>query len=213
VEIRKAADGRAALAAWLRSDWSSPAARQEIEFRLQVWNATTDLIERPRLDRLWDHWVRLKILEGFREPAWERLPEDLRWVEAATAAPEAGEWRARPGDAAWDLLSGGTGRIADVAACAKAGELPGGCPMREAHRAQAALDLIRRIARGMERRPVEDPILLLAPAEAGPFTILDGHKRAAAAYLAAVLDGKGNAVGPLSAYLGVSPAPSPLRRG
>ncbi|HEY7675547.1 MAG TPA: hypothetical protein VIG69_00645, partial [Candidatus Methylomirabilis sp.] len=110
MEIRNEVGGPAVLAAWLRSDWNSPA-RPEIEFRLFVWNAGTELIERPRLDRRWDHWVRVKLLEGLREPVWDRLPEDVRWVEAAATAADVADWRARPGDAAWDLLSGGSGRI------------------------------------------------------------------------------------------------------
>jgi hypothetical protein len=212
MEIGKEVDGRAVLAAWLRNDWNSPAARQEIEFRLYVWNVGADLIERPRLDRPWDHWVRVKLLEGLREPVWERLPEDIRWMEATAAVADVAGWYARPGDTAWEILSGGSGRIADVAACARAGDLPRGCPVREAHRCQTALDSIKRIARGMDRRPIADPFILLAPAEAGPCTILDGHKRAAAAHWVATLDGRAQDVGPLTAYVGVSPQPSPFRR-
>ena len=211
MEIRNEMSDPAVLAAWLRSDWNSPA-RPEIEFRLFVWNVGTELIERPRLDRRWDHWVRVKLLEGLREPVWNRLPEDVRWMEAAATAADVAGWRTRPGDAAWDILSGGSGRIADVAACARAGELPRGLPVREAPQCQAALDLIRRIARGIERRPITDPIILLAPAPSGPFTILDGHKRAAAAHWIAKLDGRADAAPTLHAYVGISPQPSPLRR-
>jgi len=212
VEIGKEVNGRAVLAAWLKNDWNATAARQEIEFRLYLWNAGADLIARPRLDSPWDHWVRLKVLEGFREPVWERLPEGIRWFEATANPADVAEWRARPGDATWEIFSGGSGRIADVAACARAGELPRGCPMREAPRCQASLDLIKRTARGIDRRPLLDPFLLLAPAEPGPFTILDGHKRAAAAHWVAALDGNARAVGPLTAYVGISPQPSPFRR-
>ncbi len=201
-------DGRAVLAAWLRSDWNSPA-RPEIEFRLAIWNVGTDLIERPRLDSRWEHWVRVKLLEGLKAPVWERLPEDTRWMEASATPADIAEWRTRHGDAVWDILSGGSGRIADVAACARAGQLPRGCPVREAHQCQTALDLIKRIARGLDRRPIVDPILVLAPAESGPFTILDGHKRAAAAHWVATLDGRPDAVGPLLAYVGISPQLSP----
>lgn len=211
MEIRNEVSGPAVLAAWLRSDWNSPA-RPEIEFRLFVWNVGTELIERPRLDRRWDHWVRVKLLEGLREPVWNRLPEDVRWMEAAAAAADVAGWRTRPGDAAWDILSGGSGRIADVAACARAGELPRGLPVREAPQCQAALDLIRRIARGIERRPITDPIILLAPAPSGPFTVLDGHKRAAAFHWVAALDGRAADVGGLAAYVGISPHHSPFRR-
>lgn len=211
MEIRNEVEGPAVLAAWLRSDWNSPA-RQEIESRLFVWNVGADLIERPRLDRRWDHWVRLKVLEGFKEPVWERLPEDIRWMEAVATPDEVAEWRVRPGDAAWDILSGGSGRIADVAACARAGELPRSCLVREASQCQAALDLIRRMARGIERKPIADPLILLAPAATGPFTLLDGHKRAAAAHWVATLDGRPADVGALPIYLGISPRPSPFRR-
>ncbi len=212
MQILKEVDGRAVLAAWLQNDWHSAQARQEIEFRLSIWNVGMDLIERPRLDRPWDHWLRVKILEGFREPVWERLPEDIRWVEATATAADVAGWYARPGDSTWDILSGGSGRIAEVAACARAGELPRGCPVREAHRCQTALDTIKRIARGIDRRPIADPILLLAPAESGPFTTLDGHKRAAAAHWVATLDARPDAAGTLSAYVGISPQPSPFRR-
>ena len=211
MEIRNEVDGRAVLAAWLRSDWNSPA-RTEIEFRLFVWNTGTDLIEHPRLDRRWDHWVRVKLLEGLKDPVWERLPEDTRWVEAAVTPADVAGWRTRPEDAAWDLLSGGSGRIADVAACAHTGALPRGCPVREAHRCQASLDGITRIARGMDRRPIADPILLLAPREGGPFTILDGHKRAAAAHWVATLDGRPDSLGRLASYVGISDQPCPFRR-
>ena len=211
MEIRNDVDGRAVLAAWLRSDWNSPA-RPEIEFRLSIWNVGEDVIERPRLDSRWEHWVRVKLLEGLKEPVWERLPEDTLWKEASATPADVAEWRTRPGHAVWDLLSGGSGRIADMAACARAGQLPRGCPMREAHQCQAALDLIRRIARSLDRRPITDPILLLAPIKGGSFTILDGHKRAAAAYWVGVLDNRPDAVGPLPAYVGISTQPSPLRR-
>ena len=211
MEIRNEVDSRAVLAAWLRGDWNSPA-RQEIEFRLSVWNVGTELIERPRLDSRWEHWVRVKLLEGLKEPVWERLPVDTRWMEAAATPADVAEWRTRPGDAVWDMLSRGSGRIADVAACARAGQLPRGCPVREAHQCQTALDLIRRIARGLDRHPIADPILLLAPAESGPFTILDGHKRAAAAHWAATLDGRAADVAALAAYVGISPQPCPFRR-
>lgn len=211
MQIGKPVDGRAVLAAWLQNDWNS-AARQEIEFRLHVWNAGADLIERPRLDSLWDHWVRQKVLEGFREPVWERLPEDTRWVEALADPGEAGDWYVLPGDAAWDILSGGSGRIAQVAAGARAGELPRHVPVREAHRCQSCLDGVKRIARGIQRRPIRDPLLLLAPAEAGPYTVLDGHKRAAAAYWVAALEGRAADLDPLTAYVGISPQPTPFRR-
>lgn len=211
MEIRSEVSGPAVLAAWLRSDWNSPA-RPEIEFRLSIWNVGTELIERPRLDRRWDHWLRVKLLEGLREPVWGRLPEDVRWMEAVATAADVADWRARPGDASWDILSGGSGRIADVAACARAGELPRGCPVRQAPPCQAALDLIRRIARGIERKPITDPIILLAPAPGGPSTVLDGHKRAAAFHWAATLDGRAADVGGLTAYVGISPQPSPFRR-
>ncbi len=211
MQIRKEVDGRAVLAAWLMSDWNSPA-RPEIEFRLAIWNVDVDLIERPRLDSRWDHWVRVKLLEGLKEPVWERLPEDTRWMEAAATPADVAGWRSRPGEAGWDILSGGSGRIADVAACAHAGQLPRGCPMREAHQCQATLDLIRRMARGIERRPITDPVILLAPTEGGPFTILDGHKRAAAAHWVGALDGRPEAVGTLAVYLGISPQPCPFRR-
>ncbi len=212
MDIGEEVNGQAVLAAWLQNDWKAPRARQEIEFRLSIWNVGLDLIERPRLDRTWDHWVRVKILEGFREPVWERLPEDIRWMEVAVTPADVAGWFARPGDAGWEILSGGSGRIVDVAACARAGELPRGCPVREAHRCQTALDTTKRIARGLDRRPITDPILLLAPSENGPITILDGHKRAAAAYWVATLDGRPDAVSPLTAYVGVSPTPSPFRR-
>lgn len=212
MEIGKDVDGRAVLAAWLRNDWNSPQARQEIEFRLSIWNVGVDLIERPRLDRPWDHWVRVKLLEGLREPVWERLPDDIRWMEATVNPADVAGWLARPGDPTWEIFSGGSGRIADVAACARTGELPRGCPMREAHRCQTALDTVKRIARGIDRRPLADPYLLLAPSENGLFTILDGHKRAAAAHWVATLDGRPDAVGPLTAYLGISPQSSPFRR-
>ncbi len=211
MEIRKEVDDRAVLAAWLRSDWNSPA-RQEIEFRLFVWNVGADAIERPRLDSRWEHWMRVKLLEGLKEPVWERLPEDTRWKEANATPPDLAEWRTRPGDAAWDILSGGSGRIADVAACARSGQLPRGCPLHDAHQCQAALDLIRRVARALDRRPITDPILLLAPAESGPFTILDGHKRAAAAHWVATLDARPDAVESLPVYIGLSAQPSPFRR-
>jgi len=211
LEIRKAVEGPAVLGAWLKSDWNSPA-RPEIEFRLSVWNVGEDLIERPRLDRRWDNWLRLKVLEGLREPVWERLPGGIRWLEAAATPAEVAGWHVRPGEAVWEILSGGSGRIADVAACARAGELPRGCPMRDAHRCQAALDLVKRIARGIERHPIGDPILLLAPSADGPLTILDGHKRAAAAHWVATLDGRGGDLGTLPAYVGISAQPSPFRR-
>lgn len=211
LEIRSEVDGRAVLAAWLRSDWNSPA-RPEIEFRLSIWNVGPDLIERPRLDSRWEHWVRVRLLEGLKEPVWERLPEDIRWMEAVATAADVADWRTRPADAAWDRLSGGSGRIADVAACARAGELPRGCPVREAHQCQAALDLIRRMARGIERKPIADPLILLAPAATGPFTILDGHKRAATAHWVGGLDGRPEAVSSLPVYLGISPQPSPFCR-
>jgi hypothetical protein len=211
LEIRNEVSGPAVLAAWLGSDWNSPA-RPEIEFRLSIWNVGTELIERPHLDSRWDHWVRVKLLEGLREPVWNRLPEDVRWMEAAAAAADVADWRTRRGDAAWDTLSGGSGRIADVAACARTGELPRGLPVREAPQCQAALDLIRRIARGIERKPITDPIILLAPAPSGPFTVLDGHKRAAAFHWVAALDGRAADVGGLAAYVGISPHPSPFRR-
>lgn len=211
MEIGKEVNSRAVLAAWLKNDWNAPAARQDIEFRLSVWNARTDLIERPRLDSLWDHWVRLKVLEGFREPVWERLHQDIRWMEATAHPVDLGEWRVRPGDAGWEILSGGSGRIAEVAARACAGELPRGVPVREASRCQASLDMVKRIARGIDRRPIVDPLLVLTPAAAGPFTILDGHKRAAAAYWVATLEGRAPDVGLLKAYVGISPQPSPFR--
>ncbi len=211
MEIRNEASGPAVLAAWLRSDWNS-AARPEIEFRLSVWNGGTDLIERPRLDRRWDHWLRLKILEGFKAPVWERLPGDVQWMEAGATPADVADWRARAGDAAWDILSGGSGRIADAAACARAGELPRGCPMREAHQCQATLALIRRMARGIDRHPITGPVILLAPSPSGPFTILDGHKRAAAAHWVGTLDGRAADVGTIPAYVGISPQPSPFRR-
>jgi hypothetical protein len=212
METGAESNGRAVLAAWLQNDWKSPRARQEIEFRLSIWNVGLDLIERPRLDHAWDHWVRVKILEGFREPVWERLPEDIRWVEASAAPGDIPGWYARPGEAVWEILSGGSGRIADVAACARAGELPRGCPVREASRCQESLDMIKRMARGIDRRPIRDPLLLLAPNENGPVTVLDGHKRAAAAHWLANLDSRAGAVPPLPAYLGLSPSPSPFRR-
>ncbi|HEY7676129.1 MAG TPA: hypothetical protein VIG69_03575, partial [Candidatus Methylomirabilis sp.] len=99
-----------------------------------------------------------------------------------------------------------------VAACARAGQLPRGCPVREAAQCQAALDLIRRIARGIERKPIADPIVLLAPGPSGPFTVLDGHKRAAAFHWVASLEGRAADVGSLTAHVGISPQPSPLRR-
>lgn len=211
MEVHKEVDGRAVLAAWLRNDWSS-AARQEIEFRLSIWNVGPDLIERPRLDRRWDHWVRVRLLEGLRDPVWERLPEDIRWLEASAAPADLATWRVRPACPEWEILSCGSGRLADVAACARGGQLPRGCPVREAHRCQMALDLIVRIARGIERRPLTDPVLLLAPAPEGPFTILDGHKRAAAVYWMAALDNRGGDLGTIPAYVGISPQPSPFRR-
>ena len=211
LEIRNEVDGQAVLAAWLRSDWNSPA-RREIEFRLFIWNVGPDLIERPRLDTRWEHWLRVKLLEGLKEPVWERLPEDTLWREARAAPADVPEWRTRPGEAVWDILSGGSGRIADAAACARAGQLPRGCPVRNAHQCQATLDLIRRIARGIERRPITDPILLLAPGESGPFTILDGHKRAAAVHWVATLDGRADATLTLHPYVGISAQPCPFRR-
>ena len=211
MEIRSEVDGRAVLAAWLRSDWNSPS-RREIEFRLFIWNVGPDLIERPRPDSRWEHWVRVKLLEGLKEPVWERLPEDIRWMEASATPADVAEWRTRPGEAVWDILSGGSGRIADAAACAQGGQLPRSCPVREAHQCQVALDLIKRIARGLDRRPIADPILLLTPAEGGPFTILDGHKRAAAAHWVGALDGRAADVGTLPAYVGISTQPCPFRQ-
>ena len=64
----------------------------------------------------------------------------------------------------------------------------------------------------MDRRPIADPFILLAPAETGPFTILDGHKRGAAAHWGATLDGRAADVGTLAVYLGISPQPTPRRR-
>jgi hypothetical protein len=156
---------------WLRSEW----------WRLPV-PGNKDLIDNPDLTDAGQNSQRLGLLNSYRHPIIGGLPRDIhpKWVNIE---PEdlPNVYIVPTYD--WFLDRGGTFLLTDTAANLKAGrgaDLGGG---HEIIRHHQEVDTKSQYLSDYDTATTTEVLLLIAPGEDGPYTIIDGTHRATALYL------------------------------
>lgn len=141
-----------------------------------------DLIDNPDLTDARENSQRLELLNSYRRPIIGGLPRDIhpKWVNIETEdLPNV--YIVPTYD--WFLDTGGTFRLTDTAAHLKTGrgaDLGGG---REIITHHQEVDIKSQYLSDYDAATTNEVLVLVAPGEDGPYTIIDGTHRATALYL------------------------------
>lgn len=162
------------LAAWLRAEVDSP----RFGHHLPIGDVDRRILENPDLNDPAENALRRHLLR-YRDDILMTIPPDTEWWEAELSADDlAGLYAINY--PAWEIYSGGTGRLLAVAEAVRGGLRPAAQDPRIAD----GLEAIRTNVAGIHRalaggKTVGGPVLLGRRRE-GPFTVIEGNKRAAA---------------------------------
>lgn len=191
----------AVVAAWLHAELDSP----RFGHHLRLGDVDRGLIARPDLNDPAENALRRQLL-AYRDDILMTIPDDAEWWEGELA----------PGDLArlfainypaWEIYSGGTGRLVKVAEALRDGPGPTSDNSRISGGLTAIQENVGGIYRDLTGGRAVGPLILLGRRADGPFTVIEGNKRAAALCWRHCLDGIPCAG--LPALAGITPRPCP----
>ena len=189
------------VAAWLRAEVGSP----RFGHHLRLSDVDRRVVERPDLNNLAENALRRRLLR-YRDDILTTISQDTVWWEVELAAEDLSRLLAI-NYPAWEIYSGGTGKLLRVAEAVRDGSLPSSDDPKIADGLAAIRENVGGIYRALKAGQGVGALILLARDRAGPFTVIEGNKRAAALCWRHCLDGIPCPGAP--AYLGITPAPCP----
>ena len=162
------------IAAWLRAELCSPCFRDY----LQTDDSDLRIIKDPDVTNA-DENIRRRQLIAYRGGIIEDIANSTEWREATRGVDDLAGLFASPYPS-WELFSGCTGKIIRVAEAVR-----NGVRLRVCDRAvQQSLDEISKhvgeIYAGLGGESVRGRLILLARSLLGPYTVIEGTKRATA---------------------------------
>ncbi len=199
-QVRRAALDQV-VAAWLKAEVASP----RFGHNLCLTDVDRRIIERPDLNDPGENALRRQLL-CYRDDILTTIPNDTEWWEAELMAEDLASLLAI-NYPVWEIYSGGTGRLVKVARVVRGGERPTANDPRTADGLMAIQANVQGIYRALADGKTVGPLVLLGKTAAGPFTVLEGNKRAAALCWRHCLDGI--ACSGIPALVGVTPNACP----
>ena len=164
----------AVISVWLQAEVTSP------RFGRQVQLGETDrrIIERPDLNDPAENALRRQLLR-YRDDILITIPDDTEWWEIELASEDLAGLLAI-NYPAWEIYSGGTGRLLTVAATICDGVRCTAEDPKIADGLVAIRENVRGIYFALSAGRMVGALVLLGKAATGPFTVIEGNKRAAA---------------------------------
>jgi len=188
------------VAAWLRAEMDSP----RFGHHLRLGDVDRRLIEQPDLNDPAENALRRQLLR-YRDDILTAIPNDTVWWEAELSGEDLPDLSAI-NYPAWEIYSGGTGKLAAVADAIRRGWCPAAAVVIRDGLA-AIRENVRGIHEALEVGTAVGPLVLLGRSADGAFTVIEGNKRAAALCWRHYLDRFPCAGIPV--FVGVSPARRP----
>lgn len=189
------------VAAWLRAEVASP----RFGHHLRLNEVDRQVIERPDLNDPAENSLRRHLLR-YREDILTTIPDDTEWWAAELAAGDlAGLFAINY--PAWHIYSRGTGRLLEVAEAIRDAVCPSADDAKIADGLAAIRENVRGIYRALAGGRSLEPLVLLGREAAGPFTVIEGNRRATALCWRHRLDGV--PCPGVSAFIGITSKPNP----
>ncbi len=170
------------VAAWLQAEAASP----RFAHHLRPGEVDRQVIERPDLNDPAENSLRRQLL-SYRDDILTTIPDDAEWWEAELAAEDLATLFAI-NYPAWEIYSGQTGRLVKVAEAIRDGARPVAAEPKIQEGLVAIEENVRGIYRGLAEGKSVGTLVLLGRRAAGPFTVIEGNKRAAALCWRHILD-------------------------
>ncbi len=189
------------VAAWLRAEMDSP----RFGHHLRLSDVDRQIIERPDLNDPAENALRRELLR-YRDDILTTISQDTVWWEVELAAEDLSRLLAI-NYPAWEIYSGGTGKLLKVAEAIRDGIRPPADDPKVADGLAAIQENVRGIYRTLADGKSVGPLILLGQKATGPFTVIEGNKRVVALCWRHCLD-----IVPcpaVPAYVGLTPAPCP----
>lgn len=189
------------VAAWLQAEVASP----RFGHHLRLSEADWQIIERPDLNDPAENALRRQLL-AYREDILTTIPDDTEWWEAELSAEDLAGLLAI-NYPAWEAYSAGTGRLLRVAEAVRDGVRPAADDAKIQEGLVAIREHVQGIYGALGAGRGVGPLILLGRRAAGPFTVIEGNKRAAALAWRHCLAGAPCPGVP--AFVGIAPGPCP----
>ena len=189
------------IAAWLQAEVASP----RFGHHLRLTDVDRRIIDRPDLNDPAENSLRRRLLR-YRDDILTTIPGDTGWWAAELSGEDLAGLLAI-NYPAWEIYSGGTGRLLRVAEAVRDGLRPAADEALIQDGLVAIRENVEGILRTLEAGRSPGPLILLGHRPEGPFTVIEGNKRAAALCRRHLLDGvpcQG-----VTAFVGVTTAPNP----
>jgi hypothetical protein len=143
------------------------------------------LVRQVTQSDVWEHWQRIEkhTSPNFRSDIRDRLPKDLTWFLCEVQPHDLDRLFIISSDD-WSDISGGTFRVADVAAKLN-------CHTTNADTIRIADNIRRKLSFLDSGGHLDSQLVSITddPSLIGPFTLLEGNKRSVAFYLCGALVG------------------------
>lgn len=189
------------VAAWLQAEAASP----RFGHHLRLSDVDRRIIERPDLTNPAENALRRQLLR-YRDDILNTIPDDSEWWAAELSAEDLAGLLAI-NYPAWEIYSGGTGTLLKVAEAVRDGLRPAAGDAKIQEGLVAIRENVQGIARALDEGRSLGPLILLGPRPEGPFTVIEGNKRAAALCRHHCLDAVPCAG--LAAFVGLTAGPCP----
>jgi hypothetical protein len=189
------------IAAWLQAEAASP----RFGHHLRLTDVDRRIIERPDLNDPAENSLRRQLLR-YRDDILTTIPDDTGWWAAELSADDLFGLLAI-NYPAWEIYSGGTGRLLHVAEAVRDGARPASDDALIQDGLVAIRENVEGICRALEAGRPPGPLILLGRRAEGPFTVIEGNKRAAALcrrHLVDVVPCQG-----VTGFVGVTTGPNP----
>jgi hypothetical protein len=172
---------------------------------LRLTDVDRRIIERPDLNDPAENSLRRRLLR-YRDDILTTIPDDTAWWAAELSGEDLAGLLAI-NYPAWEIYSRGTGALWKVAEALRDGLRPAADDAKIREGLVAIRENVEGISRALEEGRSAGPLILLGRRAEGPFTVIEGNKRAAALCRRHLLDGvpcQG-----VAAFVGVTAAPNP----
>ncbi len=162
------------VAAWLQAEVASP----RFGHRLRLTDVDRRIIERPDLNDPAENSLRRRLLR-YRDDILTTIPDDTEWWAAELSVEDLAGLLAI-NYAAWEIYSRGTGALLKVAEVLRDGLRPAADDAKIQEGLVAIRENVEGISRALGEGRSAGPLVLLGRRVEGPFTVIEGNKRAAA---------------------------------
>ena len=162
------------VVAWLQAEERSP----RFGHHLHLGDVDRRIIERPDLIDPTENALRRRRL-AYRDDILTTIPAETEWWAAELAADDLADLFAI-NYPAWEVYSSGTGRLLKVAEAVRDGLHPTAADPTLQDGISAIRENVGGIYHALSEGKTLGPLVLIGGKVSGPFTVIEGNKRAAA---------------------------------